>query len=205
MQGVWNQNCGAFLHNNKSCLHLWNRINLKNWRYYSLSLVLVRKALDWGHVGLLRHAQVVEGVQRWAQHLHLDDFLKRRGCILNLKFIFPPPPFWLIIFPRLKFFIMRGWAPQAKNFQTFFFLNFVYFKSIEEKICILFTNWGQTEKYTPQWKSEIYILSTGSIILQRALKRLYFYGDMSTKHPLPKSLPAGFSRKLKVFWYLEAC
>ena len=103
--------------------------------YYSLSLILVRKALDWGHVGLLRHAQVVEGVQRWAQHLHLDDFLKRQGCILNLKFIFPPPPFWLIIFPRLKFFIMRVCAPQVNNFQTFF-LKFCIFKSIGKKICI---------------------------------------------------------------------
>ena len=37
---------------------------------------------------------------------------------------------------------MRVCAPQAKNFQTLF-CNFVYFKSIGGKICIILTNWGK--------------------------------------------------------------
>ena len=80
----------------------------------------------------------------------------RQGCILNLKFIFlPPPTFLFIFFPLLTFIIMRGCTSEGKNFQPLFF-NFVYFKSIGEKICMLFSNWGknmpgggQTEKYTP--------------------------------------------------------
>ena len=41
----------------------------------------------------------------------------------------------------MKFNIMRGCAPQGKNFQPFF-CNF-FFKSTGEKICIIFTNWGK--------------------------------------------------------------
>ena len=43
----------------------------------------------------------------------------------------------------MKIIILRGCAPQAKNVQPFLGGNFVNFKSIGEKICILFTNWGK--------------------------------------------------------------
>ena len=56
-----------------------------------------------------------------------------QGCILNSKFIFLPPPlFFIIFFPQLKFIIMRGCAPQVINFQPFL-SNIVYFKTIGGK------------------------------------------------------------------------
>ena len=60
--------------------------------------------------------------------------------------IFAPPPFLIYIYLFITgFIIMRGCTPQAKHFQSFFsflpFGIFVYFKSIGENICILFTIW----------------------------------------------------------------
>ena len=49
---------------------------------------------------------------------------------------------WFIFFPQPKFIMMRGCAPQVKSLEPFF-CNFVYFKSIGDKICILFTNGGR--------------------------------------------------------------
>ena len=74
-----------------------------------------------------------------------------QGFILKFKFIFlpPPPPHFLIsIFSQLKFIIMRVCEPQAKNCLPFF-CNFVYFKSIGEKICIIFTNWRKNIHFLP--------------------------------------------------------
>ena len=77
-----------------------------------------------------------------------------QGFILKFKFIFlPPPPHFLIsIFSQLKFIIMRVCEPQAKNCLPFF-CNFVYFKSIGEKICIIFTNWGKKYAFPPLFLS----------------------------------------------------
>ena len=57
-----------------------------------------------------------------------------QGCILNLKFIFPPN-FWFIYFPQMKVSIRRGCAPQVKYVQPFLFCHFENVKSIGEKIC----------------------------------------------------------------------
>ena len=93
-----------------------------------------------------------------------------------------PPPFFFLILAKMKFIIMRSCTPRAKNVQPFF-CNFVNFKSIGEKICILFTKWGKnihcpsppffipfqsffpptcfflggSEKYTPLSKTDICI------------------------------------------------
>ena len=53
--------------------------------------------------------------------------------------IFAPHPSWFIFFPK--------W-----NFQPFF-CNFVYFKSIGEKIWMLFTNWGKNMHFPPLFLS----------------------------------------------------
>ena len=62
-----------------------------------------------------------------------------QGCILNINTYFCPPPLLdLYFFPKWNFNIMTGCAPEGKNFQPFL-CNFVNFKSIGEKICIMFT------------------------------------------------------------------
>ena len=46
--------------------------------------------------------------------------------MLNMKFIFlPPPPLLIYIFPQLTLTIMRGCAPQVKNFQHFFAILYI--------------------------------------------------------------------------------
>ena len=50
---------------------------------------------------------------------HLDK-IQIQGCILNVKFIFlPPPPILIHIFPQRIFITMRSCAPQVKNFKPF--------------------------------------------------------------------------------------
>ena len=76
-----------------------------------------------------------------------------QGCILNLKFIFPPTPFLdSYFFPQGNLIIMRWCAPHAKNVKLFFG-NFVNIKSIGEKICLLFTNWGKKNAFPPFFSS----------------------------------------------------
>ena len=61
-------------------------------------------------------------------------------------YILPPPPSWFIFLPQHKYIITRVCAP--KNFQPFF-CNFYILKSIGEKICILFTNFGKNMHFPP--------------------------------------------------------
>ena len=55
-----------------------------------------------------------------------------QGCILNLKFIFLPPPLLdLYFFPNRNLLIMRGCAPQVKSFKPF--LSILYILSQQGK------------------------------------------------------------------------
>ena len=65
-----------------------------------------------------------------------------RGVYLILNSYFSPLPFLIYIFSPTEIYYNEGVLPQAKNFETFF-SNFVYFKSIGDKIFILFTNMGK--------------------------------------------------------------
>ena len=69
-----------------------------------------------------------------------------QGCILNLKFIFLPPPplffFWLIYLPQM-FNIRRGYAPQAKNVQPCFAI----LKILNKLGKIMHTFYQSGEKY----------------------------------------------------------
>ena len=81
-----------------------------------------------------------------------SNFFPKKSCwvikdigisgVSNLKLIFlAPPPLSLIIFFGPKEIYYNGWMRAAgENFQAFF-CNFVNFKSIGEKICIL-EGWG---------------------------------------------------------------
>ena len=78
-------------------------------------------------------------------------FINNQGCILNLKFIFLPflpPPFLIYIFSPTEFYYNEGVREAGEKFSAFF-CNFVYFKSIGEKIFILFTNWGKNMHFPP--------------------------------------------------------
>ena len=72
----------------------------------------------------------------------LNSVKQTLGCILNLKFIFPPPPLDLYFCPNWNL-LEWGGARRMLKFFYLFFCNVVYFKSIGEKICKLFTNWGK--------------------------------------------------------------
>ena len=81
-----------------------------------------------------------------------------QGCISNSYS--PPPTFLSFILPQIKC-IMRGCAPQAKLFQTFFllrsliFCNFVRFKSIREK----YQQLGKKYAFPPLISSPFYFFS----------------------------------------------
>jgi len=61
-------------------------------------------------------------------------FAKKAGVYIKFEIhIFAPPPFLIYIFSPTEIYY---------NVQPFF-CNFVYFKSIGEKICIVFSNWGK--------------------------------------------------------------
>ena len=70
----------------------------------------------------------------------------KQGCMLNLKFIFLPPPSWFIFFPSL------------------FCCSFVNFKSVGEKICILFTNWGKN-MYFPAFFHPLSIILSPNMLV----------------------------------------
>ena len=68
-----------------------------------------------------------------------------QGCILNLRFIFCPPPFLIYIFsPKWN---KLYWGGARRRWKCSFFCNFVNFKSIGEKVCILFSVYQLGEKY----------------------------------------------------------
>ena len=56
-----------------------------------------------------------------------------QGCILNLKFIFCPPPFLIYIFSPNEIYYIEGVRAAGEKFSAFFLGNFVNFKSIGEK------------------------------------------------------------------------
>ena len=63
-----------------------------------------------------------------------------RGVYWISNSYFAPIPFLIYIFSPTEIYYNEGVLPQAKNYETFF-SNFVYFKSIGDKI--LFTNMGK--------------------------------------------------------------
>ena len=69
-----------------------------------------------------------------------------QGCILNLKSI-SPPPFLIYIFPPNETYY-EGVRAAGEKYSAFF-CNFVNFKSIEENICLLFTNWEKNIRFPP--------------------------------------------------------
>ena len=89
------------------CFPLWDFVGSSSWKHntYVLQLILIKL---WNNL--------IDVTQGW---------------ILNLKFIFGPPPFWFF-FPQMKFNIWRGALCRRKIF-SFFFLPFWDFK----------INWGK--------------------------------------------------------------
>ena len=85
---------------------------------------------------------------------YLQDFIgMSAGVYIEFEFIFlPPSPFLIHIFSPPKCIMKRGCAAQAKNFEPFF-CNFVYFKPIAEKICILFIIGGKKYAFPPLFLS----------------------------------------------------
>ena len=61
--------------------------------------------------------------------------------------IFVPPPFLIYIFSPTEIYFIKGVRAAGEKFSAFF-CNFVV-KSIGEKICILFTNWGKNMHFPP--------------------------------------------------------
>ena len=74
-----------------------------------------------------------------------------QGCVLNLKFIFlPPSPFLIYISSPTEIYY---------KFSAFF-CNFLYFKWIGGKICILFTNYGKNMHFPLFIPSNIFFFPT---------------------------------------------
>ena len=70
----------------------------------------------------------------------LRGTFSNQGCIINLEFIFlPPPPSRFIFFPQRKFSILRWCAPQAK-FLSLFFVILQILSELEEKYAYFLQN-----------------------------------------------------------------
>ena len=75
--------------------------------------------------------------------------LLKSGVYIKFELhIFCPPPFLIYIFAPTEIYYNEGVCAAGDQFSTFF-CNFVYFKSIGEKICLLFTNWGKNMHFPP--------------------------------------------------------
>ena len=75
-----------------------------------------------------------------------------QGCILNCKWIFLSPPFLIYIFSPNEIYYNEGVRAAVENILAFF-LQFCIFKSIGEKIWILFANWGKNMHSPPPFSS----------------------------------------------------